>query len=102
MKKSTSISSTQHVIHAQKAHASHSSGTEHQDAAAFDTTIEISSNFSASAAAAGEAAGKGSGEEGAGGGVSRDSELRGFEASSRPSRGVISAVCAAAGLVRHS
>ena len=78
MKKSTSISSTQHVIHAQKAHASHSSGTEHQDAAAFDTTIEISSNFSASAAAAGEAAGKGSGEEGAGGGYAA---TRSFEAS---------------------
>ena len=77
MKKSTSISSTQHVIHAQKAHASHSSGTEHQDAAAFDTTIEISSNFSASAAA-GEAAGKGSGEEGAGGGYAA---TRSFEAS---------------------
>ena len=77
MKKSTSISSTQHVMHAQKAHASHSSGTEHQDAAAFDTTIEISSNFSASAAA-GEAAGKGSGEEGAGGGYAA---TRSFEAS---------------------
>ena len=77
MKKSTSISSTQHVIHAQKAHASHSSGTEHQDAAAFDTTIEISSSFSASAAA-GEAAGKGSGEEGAGGGYAA---TRSFEAS---------------------
>ena len=79
MKKSTSISSTQHVIHAQKAHASHSSGTEeHHDAAAFDTTIEISSNFSASAATAGEAAGKGSGEEGAGGGYAA---TRSFEAS---------------------
>mgnify|MGYP004353279397 CR=1 FL=1 len=78
MKKSTSIISTQHVKHAQKAHASHSSGTEHQDAAAFDTTIEISSNFSASAATAGEAAGKGSGEEGAGGGYAA---TRSFEAS---------------------
>ena len=77
MKKSTSISSTQHVIHAQKAHASHSSGTEHQDAAAFDTTIEISSSFSASAAP-GEAAGKGSGEEGARGGYAA---TRSFEAS---------------------